>query len=312
MNTPATKPLANRLPSFWGLVSLGLPISYLVLGYLVCCFAKNSDNPDISSLSFIIFMFALMGGGLVGLFGAAAAIRAIMKKEKWIAMPLVGLLPNLAWITIGCCVGYSILPKIRLTEAAPEQLAPTPMLAKVDAAPKEIAPSIIAQPIASPAPKPDAAPVAESQPKADPQTDLKTVIPDLVRLVRAGDNLRMVQTYTPPEIWAKIGPEYTQQFQKIVQPKLDAANRDPEMERRWRMISEPAAGSYEALEKQTPTFNANGDEATYIFTLPEATDLVNGTYTGTSTGPKIPLVFVKINGKWYFKQPPEIPQERPM
>jgi hypothetical protein len=178
--------------------------------------------------------------------------------------------------------------------------------------PKQLVPSIIAPPIAPPVPKSDSAPAAtvKTVSGADPQTDLKTVIPDLVRLVRSGDTLAEMQTYTQPAIWTKMGPEYIQKYKEIIQPKLDAAARDPEMERRRRMVSEPVARSYEALEKQTPTFNAKGDEATYILTMPAVTDLVNGTYTGTNTGPKVPLVFVKINGKWYFKQPPEIPRER--
>jgi len=59
------------------------------------------------------------------------------------------------------------------------------------------------------------------------------------------------------------------------------------------------AQAFEALENQTPTLNATGDEATYTYTVPTISDMDNGVFTGT--GNQISWVFVKINGKWYIK-----------
>jgi S-formylglutathione hydrolase FrmB len=96
--------------AFWGPISLGLPIVWFVVAFLFVIVVNESDRasatPSMASLG--AFIYALFGSGFVGFFGAAAAIRAIMKKEKWIAMSVISLLLNLAFIVVGCWTGSTL------------------------------------------------------------------------------------------------------------------------------------------------------------------------------------------------------------
>jgi hypothetical protein len=184
--------------------------------------------------------------------------------------------------------------------ATPEKIAATPSPAKTDApalnnvevpalskveAPKQLAPPTIAPPVTPPTPKPGTTPIAESPPDSnDPQTDLKTAIPNLAHLYKSLDWPSLYQTYTPPD---KIDPQEMQTLQ-LSKEKLAAAGIiDDEY---WDNFSQ----SFEALAYQNPTYNDAGDEATYEWTL----NLVDAApYHEITT-------FVKINGKWYLKQDP--------
>jgi RNA polymerase sigma factor (sigma-70 family) len=150
-------------------------------------------------------------------------------------------------------------------------------------------PAVAAAPIAPPAPNPVASqPLPNSSPDtiADPQADLKTAIPDIVRLLRSGHQVAFLQTYFPP---GTIDPQYIERLQKYQQqvqaifaqhPEALSAQVDQQVQQQG---VEYAAEYYEAIEDQTPAFNDTGDEATY-----------NRPTNGT-------MVFVKIDGKWYIK-----------
>ncbi len=165
------------------------------------------------------------------------------------------------------------------------------------AAPKPLAPPQIAKPLASPvkvnSQTTTSAPPVAAPAEADPQADLKTAIPDIVRLFRAGDDAAFEQTYTPPD---KLDPERIQQLQAQQQQIRDMVAQDPRMLPMMQSGIDTAAQSYEALETQTPTFNASGDEATYMLTRLKVS---NGKVVLGDT--QIPMTFVKINGKWYWK-----------
>jgi hypothetical protein len=123
------------------------------------------------------------------------------------------------------------------------------------------------QHIQPPSPNPDPAPVAANQSKADPQTDLKNVILDMARLTRECDILGLVKTYTQPAIWAKLGPQYIQQYDAVEKQRQVQFTQYPGAEQQYHQTMEQLAAAYEALENQTPTFNGKGDEATYIYSL---------------------------------------------
>jgi hypothetical protein len=118
----------------------------------------------------------------------------------------------------------------------------------------------------------------------------------MARLQQAGDFMEFAQTYDTPDEWAKDEPRLIQANQNV----QAGLAQHPELSTFLQKEGEAYAQSYEALEKQTPTFNASGDEATYTYISPSATDLMNGVATGNGT--PTPLVFVKINGKWCIKR----------
>jgi hypothetical protein len=159
--------------------------------------------------------------------------------------------------------------------------------------PRQFAPPAITPPVASLATKPDSAPaavpppVAESppNPNADPQADLKTALPDIVRLLREGDRVGAYKTYCPPD---ELNPRDIQQMQELLMQSLAAAAQDPGLQQLMQKNQDEFSLAFEALEDQTPTYNDAGDEATYKFANP-------------SEGEE-PLTFVKIDGKWYIKQ----------
>jgi hypothetical protein len=84
-----------------------------------------------------------------------------------------------------------------------------------------------------------------------------------------------LQTYSTPDDLAQIDPSMMQQAQA-------AAARIGQTPAGQKM-REAFAQSYEALENQTPTSNAAGDEATYMYMRPSVSDMENGVATGAGT-----------------------------
>ncbi len=179
------------------------------------------------------------------------------------------------------------------TTSTPEKTADATAPAKAKA-PKTIAPPQIAKFLAPSVQSKSEIANAPSKPTetppdpADPQTDLKTVIPDIARLYRAGDMAELYRIYTEP---AQFDPVHLQELQtsqnrtadKIVTPSIQSR--------------ETGAQAYERLETQTPTFNTSGDEATYMLPAPKLSN--EGIAVGET---QIPLTFIKIDGKWYVKR----------
>ncbi len=122
--------------------------------------------------------------------------------------------------------------------------------------------------------------------EANPPADLKTAIHDIVRLVQANDTITLWQTYMLPE---KLTPEVLQELQDSITREQNAT---PQMKALYQRIREGSIQAFEDLETQTPTMNEAGDEATYNFTLPSP---------GGGPGTVVPRTFIKLNGKWYFK-----------
>jgi hypothetical protein len=109
----------------------------------------------------------------------------------------------------------------------------------------------------------------------------------MARLYRASDLATLAQTYTPPD---QLKPETIQSLRDM-QPRLQTDETS-------QLNFEASAQAYEALAEQTPTFNAAGDAATYIFTQPPL-QLPGGQTRGRAR--QTPITFVKINGQWYRK-----------
>ncbi len=193
-----------------------------------------------------------------------------MKPKNFILITILG--------AIGC---LGIWWFARQKEDARGESTEVPM-ASMPKAPNQLAPT---SPQPSPTPSVAGKPIATPTPdtKADPQVDLKTAIPDIARLLRAGDKAGILQTYTEP---GRVNSAQMQRLQALQQQ----AQGDPTLQR----LNEAAAESYEALEALTPTYNDAGDEATYAFVM------FGG---GINPDTNAEVTFVKINGKWYAWQP---------
>lgn len=201
-------------------------------------------------------------------------------KPRMIIVLLVIILALGIFYWIGLPVVPSLVPEKTATTSKP--IAPPP---------GHLASSPIGSPPLAPAAQP-LAPASGSQASAsslpaDPQSDLKTAIPDIVAMMREGDLAKFYETYCPPEKFSLGMLQVAQRNQEN-----QAAETDPQMLQIIREIRDLSAKSYEALEEQTPALNVAGDEATFQYTP-------YGTPGFPPPEPR-PLVFIKINGKWYF------------
>jgi len=125
---------------------------------------------------------------------------------------------------------------------------------------------------------------------SNPQADLKTALLDIAHLIRTGgDPEAFLEKYTSPD---ELGPEKIQQIRADIQRRVDMGAQGPFMQRLFQQTTEDMAREYESLENQIPTYNDTGDVATYTYTK-------NYQYSAPA---QITRTFVKINGKWYYKE----------
>jgi len=203
-------------------------------------------------------------------------------------------------ILVIAIIGLVIWWFMRPTIASSGKTAEAPSLAKTD--PPMIATHIAqVEPPKLPPAIPNSTDVVSTS--ADPQTDLKTAISDIARLFRDNDLTTFEKTYSPP---GTFDPVKWQEQQKRAADSLQnlaaMATQHPEMQQQiqhmqqqMQQMQDDRNQSWEVLVNETPTYNATGDEATYVFTQ-QATP---------GNGPPVQAafhkVFIKINGKWYFK-----------
>ncbi len=208
-----------------------------------------------------------------------------MKRRRLFSIGLVFLL---------ALIGLDLWWFLRPTATAPEKTA------AAASTPPKIDSVKIAAPVAQveqpklPAvtPKPEAETIADAPSNTDPQADLETAIPDIARLLEAGDMLGLYKTYTPPDM---IDPNKIK-TQLALSQRYAGVNRDPQQQQILKKIFDAAARSIQDLETQTPTYNATGTEATYLYTTPADIGAPIKTISKT---------FIKINGKWYMMPSPD-------
>jgi len=85
-------------------------------------------------------------------------------------------------------------------------------------------------------------------------------------------------------------------MEQQVAGRVDSSIADPQMQQMEKEMSENDAKSWEALEKQTPVFNAAGDEATYVFVITAPLPAGKSSFQQV-----VHQTFIKIKGKWYLK-----------
>ena len=92
-----------------------------------------------------------------------------------------------------------------------QQKRTTPETPAIVLAPAKVAAPSLGKFAAPSAPAASSAAVGNINP-TDPQSDLKTALPDLVSLIRAGDSLTRLRTYYPPEY---LTAEFIQNEQQV-------------------------------------------------------------------------------------------------
>jgi len=205
---------------------------------------------------------------------------------------------NFIWVVlIIALVGIGFWWFKRPTATTPEKATEAPVAAKADA-PKPDAPSTqMAKPLSSvaqvktettnaPSPSADATPAAP-----DPRAELKTAMQDYARIIRSEGTMAAMIAFRNPDDLANIDP--------LVIQRVLAAEARFRQTANGQQMDEAEAQKYDALENQTPSYNAAGDEATYMFTYDSDIETTSGTVLHAGT--QFPMVFIKINGRWYLK-----------
>ena len=107
MATPETSGLKQDKRFVWGVLSVAIPILAVAVGLFIVAGASRGVGGDMVGPAF--FVYAEVGVGIAGIFGAAAALRSILKREDCLTLASVGLLLNLAFIVLGALAGKMLL-----------------------------------------------------------------------------------------------------------------------------------------------------------------------------------------------------------
>jgi hypothetical protein len=106
----------------------------------------------------------------------------------------------------------------------------------------------------------------------DPQADLSTAIPDIIRLVQAGGMTTLLQNYLPPEEFAGVPDD---QKAKIIEEMQSPENQQQMQQALWAL---------QAVQFMPPVYNADKTRVTY--TPPDGSPKIN---------------FVNEKGRWYLR-----------
>lgn len=153
-----------------------------------------------------------------------------------------------------------------------------------------VAPTLpqVAAPMTSPAIKPVTVPqpiVGDPAHNATP-AELNAAIDNVATLLQASDFVGVFE-YGPPADLAEIPPEQKAEMEQ----RIRQAMAIPLMQQMMQGLSQLV----QDLKNQTPEINATGDQATYQMTLAP-----NMLPPGTNVPASMPMVFVKIDGKWHL------------
>lgn len=127
----------------------------------------------------------------------------------------------------------------------------------------------------------------------DPQADLKTLLPEMARQLRA---VHDQYDFYPPEALLKNGmtPERIARIREA-EKELIAKNGDPVIVN----MDEAFAKAIEDMATRPPVMNAAGDEATYLYSPPTGLEMNTGQ---AGSAPLENVTFIKINERWYLKR----------
>lgn len=172
--------------------------------------------------------------------------------------PLLGFLCGVA---VSAAVAWWIWPAPQVLQSGPANTQ------RIRAVPPTLPKARIQRPA-------DVAPAPMVAVAADPQADLATAIPDLIRLVRAGDYLAMEQRYLPPQKFARLSDgEKALMLEEMQSPRMQEKMQN-------------SLQALESIQGATPVFNDTGEIATFTpIALP---------------GTPAKMTFIRLNGLWYL------------
>ena len=266
---------------------------------LAAAISENSVQAAPSGFTESVAQSSLTGSEVVPgpSLGPDAASESVLQKIFPMNPKIAILLAVIIILMLATWAFYPHSPQIMATTAAAkkEGVALGPLVAS---------PKAVALAIAPPAPNPAATLGTDNQPDADPQADLKSVLQELARLELASDDFTALKKFTPPD---SPNMEFVQaliQQHEAMEQKMEANNPGFLKMAAAQAETHPggfrvmAANNWEELEDQTPTYNAAGDEATYVYTS-QPFQLRSGRTVGEVAQRSV--TFIKINGKWYEK-----------
>ena len=100
------QPTPHAVPPICGVISIALPVCALGVALVVVERAIKGTGGVMADPGILIG--GMIGIGASGLLGAAAAARAMMRKEKCLTLSQVGLVLNVILLAIGCRVLMSL------------------------------------------------------------------------------------------------------------------------------------------------------------------------------------------------------------
>jgi hypothetical protein len=216
-----------------------------------------------------------------------------MKPPKIIGAVVVALViaAGVWWLTQPAPAPVRVAPVSAISNPAivPESPPPSPQISSTAPPPPQTAPDPSARNEAGIYPgfgPQNVVPTAA----ANPQADLSTAFPNLLRILKSGDFMTLVQTYMAPSRLAGLPPEAVAQ----IQAQLASPAQDPQNQQRMQgMIT-----AVEYAQTQTPVFSADGNTATYRNVL---NPNVPNSHSNPGASPNIDMVWVKESGQWYLK-----------
>lgn len=140
---------------------------------------------------------------------------------------------------------------LRPTVSTPEKNVQAPMLAKAVAQPVVVVEQPKLPAVTPKAETTGAADDTAASANDDPQTDLKSALPDFLRILKSGDIVAVMTTYMPPSQTAHMPPGALATIQ--------ANSQNPQ----WQQVMQDMITTVEFEQTETPTYSADGDTATY-------------------------------------------------
>ncbi len=96
------KPTSSAVSPICGVISIALPICALGAALVLVARASKGTGGDMAGPGVLIDGVRIIG--VSGLLGGAAAVQAMVRKEKCLTLAQIGLVLNVILLAIGCLV----------------------------------------------------------------------------------------------------------------------------------------------------------------------------------------------------------------
>jgi len=266
----------------------GLSVASIVLISAICAQRTNAAPAPLAARVVNASLAPAVSGGIVHFFSRLFLMNTPSKIASIVILTVVAVL----------LMRFALRAPRGSIASTNQASAGTAELGQQPSSEMKSAPSIsnVVAPIAPPVPKQMQAPATGSgEPtKADPQAVLDDVINDIAKRLQALDSVGLFEKYESPKDMAKYTPEQKANLEEIMRQQL----ANPDNEGQVQKYLQDLAPLFNSLVGQTPEMNTAGDEATYYLPRPASMAV------GPDAPATIPMVFEKVDGKWYIKTGP--------